>query len=1484
MTAHTHSTAESPTDDPSLVNKVHLKFRTSYLILLGLLLIGLLVSSIGILRQSHINNIHKTDADRAVSQVICLSAVVHELQKERGLSALYLGPVGDHNKTQLYQQRELTDQKRAQVELCIPNRNSLTKRQSALYQTIQGQMLQLGIRRSRVTSREITTAEMIEFYTDLNDSLLKLAGLIAKECQDSGTSKNISVLMVFLREKELAGIERAILSSAYSAKQFSPRLYEHFSRIVNLQNALHETFTNLANAKITSVATETLSAPEVFTVERLRKAALNAGPESELTEDANHWFEVSTSRINLMKSVEDYLTAYTLEKQQEEFNQSRELFYFSLLYSAGLLGLCIGGGYFCLRNHDREAKAAASKLSELAEGDAMSKALLNKSGDGIVTIDQNGNISMFNTLAEKIFGYASHEVMGKEVEILIPNELRSTHKTILRGVLQSRTNHAVIDIHREVKGLRKDGTIFPAMLTITECRTDDQIVYAAMIRDISEERETERKLQQNFATLEHQNWVKTEASRILGLLQGVQSLQKSTQTVISELAPLLSAGAAAFYLLDRRDKHNSNSEEREALILMATYGLEERKSLQDSVNFGEGLIGQCALEKKPICLQEVPPDYCLIQSGVGNQTPGVLVVVPVLFENEVLGVIEVASFTQFDARQQNLLTVICDSLGVIIDSNYGRQVTEQLLERSEKLRRDLKKQQDEISAANESLLEQTASLEQQKRDIEAKNKQIEEAMQRVQTQAEELRLASKYKSEFLANMSHELRTPLNSLLILSKSLMENRERNLTEEQVESARVIYDGGQDLLRLINDILDLSKVEAGMLQVQLENVPLMEVTRSMERQLEHVAIKKGLQLFTKIDATVPSEITTDGMRLEQILKNLLSNAIKFTSQGTVTLQIQLAAKSTVLQNPNWNSQQMLSFSVIDTGIGIPEEQQQAIFEAFQQADGSTTRCFGGTGLGLTISRQLAKLLGGEIQLESQVGQGSTFTLFLPLQHAEKALDDNVKNGSQSDSSLSQIPALSSSHSPNGGSISLRTENGSTTGQDIGDSGLGQKLKDITALHNISATPHESDEDKIIIDDRRSIRPGDKTVLLIEDDEVLAKVLAQQIRQKKYKCLVAGDGVTGLQLADQYNPSCILLDLMIPYIDGFDFLRLLKEDLSTRHIPVCTISANNPETLPQKLGALDHIDKPIEPEALDRIFEIFEEVLKKSTSEVLVVEDDDEAQFALKTLLKGKGLNITQAKSGEQACVFVENQHFDCIVTDLRLPGMSGTELVRKLHQFDNCQITPIIVYTGKGLNAEECKVLNRYAVRVVMKANDSPVQLLDAVSLYLHRGVELLEESQQEAIHSLHDPYEALEGRKVLLVDDDVRNAFAMSKTLGDSKMNVTIADNGQLALEKLHSDTEFDIVLMDIMMPVMNGYEAIQTIRESQQFDALPIIALTAKGMSEDRDKAISSGANDYLTKPVDIDRLLAMMKMWLHNSRTRQLALQHHNPGEPVVPM
>ncbi|WP_162463184.1 response regulator [Paenibacillus psychroresistens] len=965
-----------------------------------------------------------------------------------------------------------------------------------------------------------------------------------------------------------------------------------------------------------------------------------------------------------------------------------------------------------------------------------------------------------------------------------------------------------------------------------------------------------QKLTEIVAENEQQYWLKNQFARITGLSQGVINLEKLANMLITELAKLLEAGQGVFYIKDTNKKSLHYSE----YVLMGSYAFTERKNISNHYRVGEGLVGQSALEKKSILLTNVPSDYIHIQSGLGESKPLTIFVLPIVFEDNVLAVIELASFNMFSQVQQDLLNQVSTALGVVIDSVTSRQRTEQLLNESQLLAVELQAQQEELKASNEELEEQTNMLKRseeklkiqseelqaineemevktnhleiQKSDIEVQNKLIQISKQEIEIKASELELASKYKSEFLANMSHELRTPLNSLLILSKSLANNAEENLTEDQIESAKVIYSGGLDLLTLINDILDLSKVEAGKLDIQLEEIQLDTILNDIRNQFNHVAKEKSIQFHLEKADNLPEAILTDGQRTEQILKNLLSNAFKFTREGNITLRIERPSSNVKFFNRSLTADHTIALLVRDTGIGIPLNKQKAIFEAFQQADGSTSRKYGGTGLGLTISRELAKLLGGEIQLESREGEGSSFTLFLPIVGINKVdqadslepfNENEVFARAQIKAGESHIAAVDSFNEP-----------------------LLIKL----------FIP--DDRDQILANGKEKT----KFVLIIEDDRNFAKVLMDLSRKKGFKCLVAGDGFSGVQMAKQYVPSAVLLDLGLPDMNGLKVLDHLKFNNETRHIPVHIITGNQDSASSLTRGAIGFLSKPISSEDIDLVFARIDDSLSERIKQVLVVEDDINNQKAIYELLKHKKIEIHRVYTGKEALDQIQSKSYDCMILDLKLPDMTGFELLEAMVVLKDVVIPPIVINTGKELTQDEYKELNRFTESIVIKGVNSPERLLDEVSLFLHSVQKQFPHDQKQMIRMIHDSDDTLKGRKILLVDDDLRNTFALSKVLKQHGLEVIMADNGKLALDKLESETGIELVIMDIMMPIMDGYEAMRHIRENPEHQNLPIIALTAKAMTGDREKCIEGGANDYMTKPVDSDNLLSLIRVWL----------------------
>jgi CheY-like chemotaxis protein/signal transduction histidine kinase len=753
--------------------------------------------------------------------------------------------------------------------------------------------------------------------------------------------------------------------------------------------------------------------------------------------------------------------------------------------------------------------------------------------------------------------------------------------------------------------------------------------------------------------------------------------------------------------------------------------------------------------------------------------------------------------------------------------------TQELETREEELKmqqEELKASNEEIEASNEELEEKTSALEEQNARIRQQSQELEETKRLIEEKAGQLEQSSKYKSEFLANMSHELRTPLNSLLILARGLAVNEEGNLTEEQVEEAKVIHNGGLELLGLINDILDLSKVEAGKISIVPEDVYIGNIAKRISQQFEPVAKEKDVAFNIRVDESLPEVLHTDGQRIEQIMKNLLSNAFKFTEAGSVTLDIHRVKDDVELQRASLAGSEAIAFSVIDTGIGIEESKFKDIFEAFQQEDGSTDRHYGGTGLGLTIARKFAHVLGGEIHVASGKGEGSTFTLFLPLVVAEG----------------SAIESASARHFT---TLPVPQAEGAT---------------------EIRAMPKASVR-MFIPDDRKTIGPDDKVLLIIEDDHDFAMTLMKIARKRGYKCLGAGDGKSGLLLAAEQKVTAVILDLRLPDIDGMRVLDQLKDNLKTRHIPVHIISgmADLGTLGPLKKGAIGYLTKPVAIEDINGVFTRIEGLLHSEVKKVLVVEDDAKTQTAIQSLLKQKNIEISVTGTGNAALKRMRETAFDCIILDLKLPDMTGFEWLKAVEKEAGEEgAPPIIIYTAKDLSEEENRQLSHYTGSIVIKGASSSERLLDEVTLFLHSVESALSKDQQAMIRMQHDPDRALQNRTVMLVDDDMRNTFALSKLLKKHGMNVVIADNGQMALETLKEQKNIELIIMDVMMPVMDGYQAMREIRARKAWQGIPIIALTARAMPEEQERCMEAGANDYLVKPVDIERLLTLLRVWL----------------------
>lgn len=940
-----------------------------------------------------------------------------------------------------------------------------------------------------------------------------------------------------------------------------------------------------------------------------------------------------------------------------------------------------------------------------------------------------------------------------------------------------------------------------------------------------------RALKEHKDHTQRQDWLKTGIARLNQVMSGDPDIATLAAGVVSEISTYLKAQVAVIYVVQ--------NEMDGALKLMGSYAYTRRKNLANVFKPGEGLVGQAALEKKQILIHNVPEDYIMVTSGLGEHIPRFICVSPFIYEDRVKGVVEVGTFGKMDDQQMEYLNQAMPVLALAVESAEGRTRLARSLQDSQALTEELQAQQEELRTTNEELEEQASALKNSEEklrvqqeelqvtneELEEKNKlldrqkrEVEKTRKDIEDQAKDLALASKYKSEFLANMSHELRTPLNSLLLLAQSLSENKGGNLSDEQVESAKIIHRGGSDLLNLINEILDLSKIEAGMMDLQLGQVRISDLAESVRSSFGHMAREKGLTLEVVTGENVPTAITSDRKRIEQIIKNLLSNAIKFTDTGGVTVSFTPPAPDTKLTRSNLDTGQCLAIAVKDTGIGIRPENHRIIFEAFKQVDGGTSRRFGGTGLGLSISRELTRFLGGEIQVESEPGKGSTFTLYIP---------EALSAGSEESKSTALTVA--------GSAEGAVTE------------ALCQRAK---------AWQIEDDRDTLIKDDR--------VIVVIEDDPNFARILYGKCHDKGLKCLNAPTGEEGLELAAKYQPAAIILDIRLPGMDGWAVLEILKEKTSTRHIPVHIVSVEtdfNNNAI--RKGAIGHATKPLSQDDLEKTFRRIEQVATGRPRRVLLVEDNTEIRTQTAKLIgAGQDVQVDEVETGKQALEAFRSGGYDCVVLDLGLPDMSGQELLATL-EHENVVLPPVIVNTCRDLSYEDEMSLREYTESVIVKDVRSQERLLDEVSLFLHRVVSKMPEKQRQIILDLHDTDTLLRDKKVLIVDDDMRTTFAMARFLDTRGMKTLKAENGEKALRLLEEHPDVDLVLMDIMMPVMDGYEAVERIREQERFCKLPIIVLTAKAMPEDRQKCLAAGANDYLSKPVDQERLISLMRVWFY---------------------
>ncbi|MGK5025999.1 response regulator [Janthinobacterium sp. RB2R34] len=926
--------------------------------------------------------------------------------------------------------------------------------------------------------------------------------------------------------------------------------------------------------------------------------------------------------------------------------------------------------------------------------------------------------------------------------------------------------------------------------------------------------------------LQEQAWLRTGQTELADYTSGQLALPQLGRQVLEFLANRLDVAVATIYV----------TEDDGSLRRTAMYGFSDQQ-IQGKQVFkqGEGLVGETAREKRLKHIKQVPGDYLMVTSSLGHGSPLELVLTPVNNEGAVNGVIELGFTRPVAERELELLRLIAANVGTSVEASLYRQRLQNVLEETQQLNEELEVQQEELRTANEELGEQSrvleqsqAHLEEQKAALEQSNEQlavqalaldqknvaIGHAHDQLEARAEELQRASRYKSEFLANMSHELRTPLNSSLILSKLLADNSGGNLTPEQVTFAQTIYSAGNDLLTLINDILDISKVEAGKLDLTPESVPFSELLSSMKMMFGAQAQQKKLDFSLAVTPDTPPAFVSDRHRLEQILKNMLSNAIKFTDTGAVSVTVSADAAGHV------------RFQVQDSGIGIADEQQQKVFDAFHQADGTTSRRYGGTGLGLSISRDLATLLGGTIELSSTPGHGSTFTLVLPLEWKER-----MAPAETSPKPAAPPPAHIKSHSAT-----------------IAPLPVPKPVPVATFKDDRESTPAAS--------------KGQRSVLVIEDEPSFAGILFDLAHEMHYRCLVAHGAEEGLRLAAEFLPDAILLDMGLPDRPGLSVLQKLKENPRTRHIPVHIVSGNDQVQAAMQLGAIGYATKPRTREQLKDVFVKLESKFTQKMKRILLVEDDERQRESVVHLISDEDVEITAVALGEEALELLKTQIFDCMIIDLKLPDIEGNELLERMEHEELCSFPPVIVYTGRNLSREEEADLMKYSRSIIIKGARSPERLLDEVTLFLHKVESELSTERQGMLQQVRSRERVFEGRKILLVDDDVRNIFALTNALEQKGVVVEIGRNGFEAISKLNSVDDIDLVLMDVMMPGMDGLEATRQIRADGRYNKLPIIAITAKAMKNDQEECLQAGASDYLAKPIDLDRLYSLLRVWM----------------------
>ncbi|MEX2544900.1 MAG: HAMP domain-containing protein [Phycisphaeraceae bacterium] len=1059
-------------------------------------------------------------------------------------------------------------------------------------------------------------------------------------------------------------------------------------------------------------------------------------------------------------------------------------------------------------NLTNQVRDIAKVVTAVANGDLKQKLTLDAKGEIAELADTiNSMIETLATFADQVTTVA--RLVGVEGKLggqaSVPGAA-GTWKDLTDNVNQLAAN-----LTTQVRAIAEVATAVTKGDLTQSIKVEAEGEVAALKDNINE---MIRNLKDTTLKNSEQDWLKTNLAKFSRMLQGQKDLLTVGKLILSELAPVVSAHQGVIYTMD-------NADEAPRLKLLASYAHGEHEQLKREFLPGEGLIGQCAVENEKMLISDVPTGYIRIRSGLGEAAPMNILVMPIAFEGQVKAVLELASFERFSPTHQAFLDQLTESIAIVLNTIEADMRTENLLKQSQSLAHELQSRQEELQTTNSELEEKASLLAKQKTEVERKNLEVEQARQALEEKAKQLALTSKYKSEFLANMSHELRTPLNSLLILSDQLSKNHEENLSLREVEFARTIHASGHDLLMLINDILDLCKIESGTVYVDVGELPLVDLYGYVERTFRHVAESNQLEFSVELAADLPRSIQTDTKRLQQVIRNLLSNAFKFTDKGRVALEVTAVDGDGSYDNPELaRADRVIAFTVRDSGIGIPPEKQQIIFEAFQQADGSTSRKYGGTGLGLAICREIATLLGGEIHLHSETGVGSTFVLYLPDVMPPREATNPTRSTEQA------LAVISGASEPPPGALPVSES---------------------------------------LDDDRHELTDDDRALLIVENDMSFARILVEAARSHGFKAVAVDSGTAAIEWACERGPAAITLDLSLPDMEGWRVLSYLKEDARTRHIPVQIITSEDDDAQRGlQMGAIDVLAKPLAArEALDETLERIWNVLAPRLKHVLVVGYEPAHRDAIIELLASEGVWLQTVDTVDEALAVLDESTVDLIVAEAALPEGGVFALANRYKEDGGAERTPIVTYTSQELDKDGEAELSHLARRMVIKDVRSPERLLDEASLHLHQPITSLPEPQRQMIEAIHSMEAILKGKHVLVVDDDVRNIFAMSSILEPYGMHVDAVENGRDAIDRLRDGQQVDLVLMDIMMPEMDGYDTMREIRKLPQFRSLPIIALTAKAMKGDRRRCLQAGASDYIAKPVDTSQLLPMLRDWLY---------------------